>query len=46
LEINEAIEITLNYFEFRYYYMVHLFEKLIDSYYNKNALKEVKYVSD
>lgn len=32
--------------EFKYYHLIHVIERLLDTYYSKGATKEVKFLSD
>lgn len=36
----------INYYEYRFNFIIHTLEKLIDSYYSKGYAKEVRMISD
>ncbi len=39
-------EFMISYKEFKYYHLIHVIEKLLDTYYQKGAAKEVKFLTD
>jgi hypothetical protein len=39
-------EFLISHYEFKYYHLVQVLERLIDSYYTKNAMKEIKFLSE
>ncbi|CDW83349.1 UNKNOWN [Stylonychia lemnae] len=41
-----ALEFLYSYHEFRYYFLVHTMDKLIDSYHSKGGSKEVRIISE
>lgn len=43
---SRALEYMITYHEVRYYFILHTIEKLIDSYYQKGCMKEVKLLTD
>ena len=46
IPLHRINEFLISHQEFKYYHLVHVVERLIDTYYAKNAAKEVKFLTE